>query len=113
MKVVHVDVDNVNRWWGVQVEPRLHAVSRFQRVRESQVTIRPKINSNDFGWFLELISRFEFEFCRRGNFFVNDSNFLVCSKFNHTQCGPYMCLCCGLFVPTQFLFECCGVCDNS
>ena len=26
-------------------------------------------NSNDFGVFLELISRFEFEFCRPGNFF--------------------------------------------
>ena len=31
-------------------------------------TIRPKINSNDFaGMVLELIGRFEFEFCRRGN----------------------------------------------
>ena len=48
------------------------------------LTIRPKINSNDFGvFFLEQISRFEFDFCRRGN----DSMFLVCSKFNHTQCG--------------------------
>ena len=34
---------------------------------------------NDFGEFLELISRFEFEFCRRENFFLKDSNFLVCS----------------------------------
>ena len=25
--------------------------------------------------FLELISRFEFEFCRRGNYFLKDSNF--------------------------------------
>ena len=25
---------------------------------------------------------------------------------------PYMCLCCGLFVPTQFHFECCGVRDD-
>ena len=26
---------------------------------------------------------------------------------------PYMCMCCGLFVPTQFHFECCGVLDDS
>ena len=38
-------------------------------------TMRPEINSNDFGGFLELISRFEFEFRRRENFFLNDSNF--------------------------------------
>ena len=35
--------------------------------------------------FLELISRFEFDFRRRGIFFLNDSNFLVCSKFNNMQ----------------------------
>ena len=28
-----------------------------------------------FRGFLELIRRFEFEFCRPGNFFLNDSNF--------------------------------------
>ena len=33
------------------------------------LTIRVHINSNDFGSFLELISRFEFEFRRRGIFF--------------------------------------------
>ena len=39
-------------------------------------TFPPEINSNDFGGFLELISRFEFEFCRRENyFFLKDSNF--------------------------------------
>ena len=32
-------------------------------------TMRPEINSNDFGGVLELISRFEFEFCRREKFF--------------------------------------------
>ena len=58
-----------------------------------------------FRVFWELISRFEFDFRRRGNYFLNDSNFLVCSKFNR--------MCCGLFVPTQFHFECCRVCDDS
>ena len=37
-----------------------------------------------FRWFLELISRFEFEFRRRGIFFEG-FEFLVCSKFNHTH----------------------------
>ena len=37
-----------------------------------------------FRGFLELISRFEFEFCRRG-FFFEGFEFLVCSKFNHTH----------------------------
>ena len=50
------------------------------------VTIRPKINSNDFE-SLELIGRFEFEFCRCGNYFFEGFEFLVFSKFNHTQCG--------------------------
>ena len=44
------------------------------------ITIRPEINSNDFGGFLELIRRFEFEFeCRRGNYFFEGFEFLVCS----------------------------------
>ena len=30
-------------------------------------------------FFLELISRFEFEFCRRGNYFFERFEFLVCS----------------------------------
>ena len=36
---------------------------------------------------LELISRFEFEFRRFENGFFERFEFLVCSKFNHTQCG--------------------------
>ena len=44
------------------------------------ITMRPEINSNDFGVFLELISRFEFEFRRRENFFFFEGfEFLVCS----------------------------------
>ena len=41
----------------------------------------------DFGFFLELISRFELDFRRCGNYFFERFEFLVCSKFNHTQCG--------------------------
>ena len=34
---------------------------------------------------------------------VEGFDFLVCSKFNHMRTGLYMCMCCGLFAPTQFL----------
>ena len=37
----------------------------------------PETNSNDFGGFLQLISRFEFEFCRCGNYFFEGFEFLV------------------------------------
>ena len=47
--------------------------------------MRAEIISNDFGCFLELISRFEFDFLRRENFFLNDSIFLcVQSSITHT-----------------------------
>ena len=73
--------------------------SKFRWSRGSLFTIPPETNSNDFGGFLELISRFEFGFRRRG-------------VPSHTM-WPCMCMCCGLFVPTQFHFECCGVRDDS
>ena len=38
-----------------------------------------------FRGFLELISRFEFDFLRRENYFFERFEFLVCSKFNHTH----------------------------
>ena len=65
------------------------------------------------GFFLELISRFEFEFCRRENcIFWTIRIFGVFKVHTHTM-WPYMCLCCGLFVSTQFQFECCCVFDGS
>ena len=73
--------------------------------------MRLEINSNDFDVFLELIGRFEFDFRCRG-FFLNDSNFGVFKVQPHAT-RLYTCMCCGLFVPTQFHFECCGVCDDS
>ena len=56
-----------------------------------------------FRGFLELISRFEFEFCRRQNYFF----------WRIRIFGVFMWMCRGLFVPTQFHFECCGVLDGS
>ena len=67
-----------------------------------RLTMPPEINSNDFGGFLELISRFEFEFCRRENYFF----------WRIRIFGVFMWMCCGLFVPTQFHFECCDFLDD-
>ena len=66
-----------------------------------------------FREFLELIGRFELDFRRRGFFFfLNDSNFwCVQSSMTHNVAVHGMC--CGLFIPTQFHFECCGVRDDS
>ena len=65
------------------------------------------------GFFLELISRFEFGFCRCENYvFLTSRIFGVFKVQSHTTC-PYMCLSCGLLTPTQFHFECCGFRDDS
>ena len=63
-----------------------------------------------FREFLELIRRFEFEFCRREIFFLTIRIFGAFKVQTHTV--AYMCMCCGLFVPTQFHFECCGFPDD-
>ena len=45
-------------------------------MKTEENTIPSDTNSNDFSGFLELISRFEFDFRRRGNYyFLNNSNF--------------------------------------
>ena len=54
-----------------------------------------------FRWFLELISRFEFEFRRCGNYFFEQFEFFGVFKVQSHTMWPYMCLCCGLFAPTQ------------
>ena len=56
-------------------------VPRFQS-GGGVLTIRPEIISNDVGFFLELITRFEFDFCLC-DFFFERFEFLVCSNFNH------------------------------
>ena len=83
---------------------RLVSAHISQRDVKFAGTMRAETNSNDFGFFFKLISRFEFEFRRRENDFFERFEFLVSSKFNHTQ-WPYMCMCCGLFAPTQFHSE--------
>ena len=69
--------------------------------------IPPEIISDDFGSFA---------------IFLADSNsiFVVAKiiifgvfKVQTHATRLYMSMCCGLFAPTQFLFECCGVLDDS
>ena len=45
-------------------------------------------------------------------FFFERFDFFGVFKVQSHTMWPYMCLCCGLFVPTQFHFECCGVRDD-
>ena len=76
-------------------------------------TIRAKINSNDFGGFWNLLADSNSIFVAAENFFERFRNFGVFKVQSDTM-WPYMyCMCCGLFVPTQFHFECCGVRDVS
>ena len=56
---------SVTRWSSSRVQRVVDALHGNAHAH----TIPPEINSNDFGSFLELISRFEFEFCRREIFF--------------------------------------------
>ena len=45
------------------------------RTRKKDVYHAARNKFERFRGFLELISRFEFEFCRRENYFLKDSNF--------------------------------------
>ena len=75
-------------------------------------TIRPETNSNDFGGFVNKVADSNSIFVAAEMFFERFRIFGVFKVQSHTM-WPYMCLCCGLFVPTQFHFECCGVFDES
>ena len=55
--------------------------------RKERTYHSPRNQFERFRGFLELIARFEFDFRRRGNYFSERFEFLVCSKFNDTQCG--------------------------
>ena len=53
-----------------QIRPtycRNNCVQAHHPDTNKHITVRAETNSNDFGRFGELFSRFEFEFCRRGN----------------------------------------------
>ena len=62
--------------------------------------------------FFGMIDGFEFEFRRRGNYIFWRIRIFGLFKVQSDTMRPYMCLCCGLCVPTQLQFECCGVRDD-
>ena len=71
-------------------------------------TMRPEINSNDFGFFWELSSRFELEFRRRGNYFLKDSNFwCVQSSITHNAAVhvPVLFPVCAHRIPIRMLWR--------
>ena len=84
----------------------------FWKVWKIENTMRPDPNSNDFSGFWNELADSNSIFVV-AEIFLNDSNFwCVQSSITHTM-WPYMCMCCGLFAPTHFHFECCGACDDS
>ena len=80
---------------------------------DTSVTIRPKINSNDFGEFSNSLADWNSNFVVAEILFFERFEFFGVFKVQSHTMWPYMCLCCGLFVPTQFHFECCGFRDDS
>ena len=54
-------------------------LERVRRVMDTPVYYSARNKFERFRWFLELISRFEFEFCRCVNYFFEGFEFLVCS----------------------------------
>ena len=73
-------------------------------LQDNVITFRPKINSNDFGFFFKKkISRFEFDF-RHCRFFWTIRIFGV-FKFQSYTMWPYMCLYCGLFAAQTIPFR--------
>ena len=87
-----------------------HTVSSRRAINAAYYSARNQFERFRGVW--ELTSRFEFDFRRRGFFFERFEFFGVFKVQSHTM-WPYMCMCCGLFVPTQFHFDCCGVRDDS
>ena len=67
------------------MEPRAHCCTITQEEMRYESTYHSAENKFErFRGFFELIGRFDFEFCRCGNFFLNDSNFwCVQSSITH------------------------------
>ena len=89
---------------------RLEILTREECTKHlgQMITMRPE-KTNDFGWVFGINYQIRIRFSSLRNFFFERFEFLVCSKFKHTM---WPCMCCGLFVATQFHVECCGVRDD-
>ena len=76
-------------------------------VLEEANTVRPKINSNDFG-VLGINWKIRIRISSSRKIFFAGFEFLVCSITHLVALHVLV-----LFAPTQFHFECCGVRDDS
>ena len=99
-------VDEVPHWFDKLFKGECRAPDASKVSRQVFQT-----NSIEFGGFWKKLAD------SNSNFFVAEmicferfEFFGVFKVESHTM-WPCMCLCCGLFVPTQFHFECCGVRD--
>ena len=78
-----------------------------------QRTIPLKTNSNDFGCFWNQLADSNSNFVVAEIIFFERFEFFGVFKVQSHTMWLSMCMCCGLFAPTQFQFECCGVRDDS
>ena len=79
-------------------------------IQESRISGPPELLRSDSAFgpkpirtisgFVELITRFEFDCRRCGIYFFERFEFFGVFKVQSHTMWPYMCLCCGLFVPT-------------
>ena len=90
----------------------LKRVNSLQRVCR-QCTIPLKTNSNYFGGFWNEEADSNSNFVVAKIIYFERFEFLGVFKVQSHTMWPSMCLCCGLFAPTQFQLECCGVFDDS
>ena len=87
-----------------------HVRSYFDH-RGVRDAMRAETNSNDFGGFGIYLADSNSIFVVV-EFFLMIRIFGVFGNQMHAM-RLYMCMCCGLFGPTQFHFECCSVRDDS
>ena len=71
---------------GVAINPNMFILFETKRVDlEGTLAMQPEMNSNDFGRFLKLLSRFEIDFCRRGKLLKTILFFCVFGVRSHTM----------------------------
>ena len=80
---------------------------------KSFITIRVQTNSNDFGRFWIYLTESNSNFVVAKILFFWTIRILGVFKVQSHTMWLSMCMCCGLFVPTEFQFECGGVRDDS
>ena len=102
-------VDEVSHGFDKRFKGECRAPDASKVLRQGFLTIRP--NSNEFGGFWSKLADSNSNFVVSEMICFERFEFFGVFKVESHTMWPYMCLCCGLFVPTQFQFECYGVRD--